>query len=123
MTYIKIKRAYETPSPYDGFRILVDRLWPRGLTHDRLDCQLWAKEIAPSTELREWFHASPVERWTEFEEKYKRELSDSAAFKQFLDTVRQHSVVTFIYASKDIVHNEATILKSFCDSLIESTSN
>ena len=63
MTVIKTKRAYDTPDESDGYRILVDRLWPRGLTHERLDCQLWEKALAPSTQLREWFHADSPARW------------------------------------------------------------
>lgn len=114
MTDIKIKRAYVAPSPDDGFRILVDRLWPRGLTHERLDCQLWAKDIAPSSELREWFHADIPDRWQEFEEKYKAELRNSPEFGQFLKTVESHPVVTFVYASRDVVHNEAAVLQTIC---------
>lgn len=115
MTEIKTKRAYETLDESDGFRILVDRLWPRGLTHERLDCPLWAKDIAPSKELREWFHADPADRWTGFEERYKTELRDNPAFPSFLKTVTSHPVVTFVYASRDMAHNEATVLRDVCN--------
>ena len=67
---ILIKRAYEPSSPEDGFRIYVDRLWPRGLSHESFHYDLWDKEIAPSTELRQWFHENPGSEWTEFEERY-----------------------------------------------------
>lgn len=116
MTVIKTKRAYDTPEESDGYRILVDRLWPRGLTHERLDCPLWAKDIAPSTELREWYHADTAGRWTEFESRYKAELEASPEFAAFLRTVAAHPTVTFVYAGRDEVHNEAVILKNLCDS-------
>ena len=118
MTEIKTKRAYETPDGSDGFRILVDRLWPRGLTHERLACPMWAKDIAPSQELRKWFHADPTNRWAGFEERYKTELRDHPAFKDFLGEVASHSMVTFVYASKDMTHNEATVLRDVCDSVL-----
>lgn len=114
MTEIKTKRAYEEPAESDGFRILVDRLWPRGLTHERLACPLWAKEIAPSSDLRKWFHADPGNRWPEFEDRYKAELDANPAFPTFLQTLAAHTVVTLVYASRDPLHNEAAVLQSFC---------
>lgn len=116
MTVIKTKRAYDTPEKSDGYRILVDRLWPRGLTHERLDCPLWAKDIAPSTGLREWYHADTADRWAEFQSRYKAELEASADFPTFIKTVEEHPTVTFVYAGRDEVHNEAVILKNLCDS-------
>lgn len=118
MTEIKTKRAYETPATSDGYRILVDRLWPRGLTHERLDCQYWAKDIAPSTELREWFHADPESRWEGFETRYRDELKENAQFEEFLKMVKEHKVVTLVFASKDVSHNEATVLKELCSELV-----
>lgn len=118
MTEIKIKRAYETPDATDGYRILVDRLWPRGLTHERLDCKYWAKDIAPSTELREWFHGDAANRWTEFVVKYKNELRKNPDFENFLKTVKSYPVVTFVFASKDVNHNEASALQNLCNELI-----
>lgn len=114
MTEIKTKRAYEAPSESDGFRILVDRLWPRGLTHERLACPLWAKEIAPSNDLRKWFHADPATRWPEFEARYKAELAANPAFPTFLKTITAHPTVTLVYASRDSLHNEATVLLTLC---------
>lgn len=122
MTEIKIKRAYATPEESDGYRILVDRLWPRGLTHERLDCQLWAKNIAPSAALREWFHADMAGRWQEFEEKYRAELMASPDFKEFVETVRSHPVVTFVFASRDTEHNEAAVLQKICTNISKSNS-
>lgn len=116
MTVIKTKRAYEAPAESDGYRILVDRLWPRGLTHERVDCQLWEKALAPSTELRQWFHADIPARWVEFRTRYTLELQNNPAFPPFLKTVSSHPVVTFVYGSRDEVHNEATVLQQLCDS-------
>lgn len=118
MIEIKTKRAYEAPEASDGFRVLVDRLWPRGLTHARLACPLWAKEIAPSNELREWFHADPANRWSAFESRYKAELNENPAFSEFLKTVGSHPVVTLVFASRDTIHNEATVLQSLCNTIL-----
>lgn len=118
MIEIKTKRAYEAPEASDGYRVLVDRLWPRGLTHERLDCPLWAKEIAPSNELREWFHADPANRWSAFESRYKAELNENPAFSEFLKTVDSHPVVTLVFASRDTIHNEATVLQSLCNTIL-----
>ena len=119
MTEIKLKRAYETPEPSDGYRILVDRLWPRGLTHERLDCPMWAKDVAPSSELREWFHADPEDRWSGFESRYAAELKGSPTFGEFLKTVGSHPVVTLVFGSRDTKHNEAVVLKDLCDRLLD----
>jgi uncharacterized protein YeaO (DUF488 family) len=115
MTVIKTKRAYETPDESDGYRILVDRLWPRGLTHERLDCQLWEKALAPSTQLREWFHAVSSNRWDEFKTRYVAELESNPELPAFIELLRKHPVVTFVYGSRDEIHNEATILQQFCE--------
>lgn len=114
MTEIKTKRAYTAPDQSDGYRILVDRLWPRGLTHERVDCSLWEKELAPSTELRQWFHADPLSRWNEFQSRYTAELEANPALPAFIKTVGSHPVVTFVYGSRDEVHNEATVLRQLC---------
>lgn len=116
MTIIKTRRAYDTPDKNDGYRILVDRLWPRGLSHERLDCQLWEKALAPSTQLREWFHADSLSRWNEFRVRYTAELSGNPELPAFLGVLGKHPVVTFVYGSRDEVHNEAVVLQTFCDS-------
>lgn len=77
MTQYQLKRAYEPASLEDGFRVYIDRLWPRGLSHETFHYDLWDKDIAPSTELREWFHADPDNRWSEFETRYSKELETS----------------------------------------------
>lgn len=115
MTVIKTKRAYDTPAESDGYRILVDRLWPRGLTHERLDCQLWEKTLAPSTQLREWFHADSPNRWEEFTTRYTAELEANPDLPEFIEILGKHPVVTFIYGSRDEIHNEATVLQHICE--------
>ena len=77
MTKLFLKRAYDKAGPDDGFRIYVDRLWPRGLSHETFTYDMWDKDIAPSTELREWFHADPDGRWPEFEKRYAEELKNN----------------------------------------------
>lgn len=110
MTEIKIKRAYEAADATDGYRIYIDRLWPRGLSHATFHYDLWDKEIAPSTELREWFHADPDARWTAFREKYLAELKANPAFSALKTTVASHEVVTLLYSSHDETHNNAVIV-------------
>jgi uncharacterized protein YeaO (DUF488 family) len=107
---ISIKRAYEAPAQKDGFRILVDRLWPRGLTKAKADIDLWAKEVAPSTELRKWFNHDP-DKWKEFQIRYRNELKNN---EQALSQVREQAAkrrVTLIYGAKDERHNEAIVLQ------------
>lgn len=116
MTEIKTKRAYDEADADDGFRILVDRLWPRGVARERLACPLWAKDIAPSDALRKWFHADPARRWPEFKSRYEAELAANPAFLDFLKTVEAHPVVTLVYASRDRAHNEASVLQTLCTS-------
>lgn len=114
MTDIKIKRAYEEAAPADGYRILVDRLWPRGVSHERLDCKQWAKNIAPSNDLREWFHEDPDHRWNEFMTRYRDELKASPDFVPFVNEISQYPVVTFVYGAHDELHNNAVILREEC---------
>lgn len=107
---IQIKRAYEQASPDDGYRIYIDRLWPRGLSHETFHYDLWDKEIAPSTELREWFHQNPEGRWTEFEQKYMAELKSNPAFRNLKQEIEDKSKVTLLYSSHDESHNNAVIV-------------
>lgn len=111
MQTIQIKRAYEPKSPQDGFRIYIDRLWPRGLSHENFHYDLWDKEIAPSTELREWFHADPNHRWDQFEDKYFAELKNNPSFQQLKKLIEGKSKVTLLYSSHDEQHNNAVILE------------
>jgi uncharacterized protein YeaO (DUF488 family) len=111
---VRLKRAYEHPDDADGFRVLVDRLWPRGISKADLRLDAWLKDIAPSTELRKWFHHDP-ERWPEFCKRYKAELKDPELQKTIADTVqkaKKHSTITLIYAAKDTEHNEAVVLQA-----------
>lgn len=112
---IQIKRAYEPSSPEDGCRIYIDRLWPRGLSHATFHYDYWDKAIAPSTELREWFHADPKNEWTEFEKRYAQELLANPAFSALKDMIKDKPVVTLLYSSHDTLHNNAVILKNLLD--------
>ncbi len=111
---IVMKRAYEEPDNADGFRVLVDRLWPRGKKKADLRLDMWAKDISPSTELRKWFGHDPV-RWLEFCKRYKAELTAPEmkdAIAQILNAAHKHSTMTLIYGAKDTKHNEAVVLAS-----------
>ena len=108
-TVIRVKRVYEEFSKSDGFRMLVDRLWPRGLTKQAAHVDLWIKEIAPSNELRKWYHQD-MSQWALFRKKYLAELQHSTSLAEFKSTCAQHEVVTLLYGSKDADHNHALIL-------------
>ena len=115
---IKIKRVYEQPDKDDGRRILVDRLWPRGLTKEKAGVDLWLKDIAPSTELRKWFgHDS--ERWEEFRERYRAELEEAGKMGVLRDIAEraEEENVTLLFGAKDIRHNDAQALESFIGDL------
>jgi uncharacterized protein YeaO (DUF488 family) len=110
---ILIKRAYDPAAPGDGYRVLVDRLWPRGIRKQALPLDEWNKEVAPSTELRQWFGHDP-ERWAEFQQRYRRELSDAqhqTAMRSLLKSAG-HRSLTLIYAAKDLQHNHALVLQA-----------
>jgi uncharacterized protein YeaO (DUF488 family) len=107
-----IKRVYDAADPSDGFRVLVDRLWPRGMTKDRAAVDLWLKEVAPSTELRTWFHAQ-ADGIEEFAERYRAELSANPAVEQLRAIGRAHATVTLLYSVKDPTHNHAAILAAY----------
>jgi uncharacterized protein YeaO (DUF488 family) len=107
---IRLKRVYEAPSRQDGFRILVDRLWPRGLTKERAAVTLWLKEVAPSAELRKWFGHDPA-KWRQFERRYRRELRERKQALELLKQKSRRNTVTLVYAARDEEHNEAVVLK------------
>lgn len=109
---ILVKRVYADVETGDGFRILVDRLWPRGVTKERAAVDLWFKDIAPSTEARKEF-GHMTERFAEFTAHYQAELSANPAVSQALELVREHPVVTLLYAAKDVEHNHALVLREF----------
>ena len=110
MMNIRIKRAYEEPSGEDGTRILVDRLWPRGLTKEKARVDLWLKDVAPSTELRKWFAHDPA-RWAEFRSRYLEELKRNKEQVSLLKQQAAKGTVTLVYGAKDQEHNEAVILQ------------
>jgi uncharacterized protein YeaO (DUF488 family) len=112
MATIKIKRIYEPIDKNDGIRILVDRLWPRGVKKVSANIDEWLKNVGPSTELREWFHHDPS-KWEEFRAKYMVELKQNTAVKELLDIVKNNEIVTLIYASHDTLHNQALVLQQF----------
>lgn len=113
---IKIKRAYERPVKEDGFRILVDRLWPRGLSKKTAIIDLWLKEIAPSDELRKWFSHDP-EKWDDFKDKYRKELEDKLdLLKKIKQLEKEKKVVTLLYSASDKVHNNAVALSGILKS-------
>jgi uncharacterized protein YeaO (DUF488 family) len=106
----RIKRVYEPPDKHDGRRILVDRLWPRGLTKEKAGIDLWLKDIAPSTELRKWFGHNP-DRWEEFKERYLAELKDNSEQIQLLKQELDKGSVTLVYGAKDEEHNQAVVIQ------------
>ncbi len=117
---IRIKRAYEPSSPDDGYRIYVDRLWPRGLSHETFHYDLWDKEVAPSTELRKWFHENPTSEWTEFEARYQKELLNNPAYENLKKQIVDKSIVTLLYSSHDTERNNAAVLQTL---LVSEISN
>lgn len=113
-TTIRLKRAYLAPQRSDGFRILVDRLWPRGVSKERLAADAWAKELAPSNELRKWFGHDP-EKWTEFVKRYRAELAQTHAaqkIRELTEAAKRSKTITLLYGAKDEQHNEAVVLRS-----------
>ncbi len=106
---LKLKRVYEDPSEEDGTRILVDRLWPRGLTKEKARVDLWFKEVAPSAELRKWFAHDP-EKWPEFKARYKAELKRSSPQLALLKQAVSQGTATLLYGAKDTGHNQAVVL-------------
>jgi uncharacterized protein YeaO (DUF488 family) len=115
---VRLKRAYERPSAHDGTRVLVDRLWPRGVKKDDAEIDEWAKEIAPSTELRKWFGHDPV-RWREFQRRYRAELRRRPDLLDRLRDLARQGPVTLVYAAHDELHNDAVVVR---DVLLGSSS-
>jgi uncharacterized protein YeaO (DUF488 family) len=109
---IKLKRVYEELSPKDGLRVLVERLWPRGVTKERAAVDLWLRDAAPSPELRKWFGHDPA-RWEQFKERYRQELGEKKDVVHLLKRKGREGTVTLIYAARDEEHNGALVLKRF----------
>jgi len=112
---LRIKRVYEHPDEQDGYRVLVDRLWPRGLTKERARVDLWLKDIAPSTALRKWF-GHDAARWESFKRKYLEELKANADTVAELEHAVKKGRVTLLYGARDMAHNEAVVLREFVES-------
>lgn len=109
---IKIKRIYDRPLKKDGYRILVDRLWPRAVSKEKAAIDEWAKELAPEAALRKWFNHDP-DRWHEFQKRYRAELKKNTALETFTEAHSKKSLITLLYAAKDTEHNHALVLQQF----------
>lgn len=109
---IQIKRSYEEARKADGVRVLVDRIWPRGVTKEAAKIDEWAKELAPTTELRKWFGHKP-EFWPAFQEKYLAELKKNEAVASFIKAHHADKKISLIYSAKDEEHNQALVLQEF----------
>jgi uncharacterized protein YeaO (DUF488 family) len=119
VSHLRLKRAYEPAAPEDGMRILVDRLWPRGISKEKASLDEWEKEIAPSTELRQRFDHDP-ERWTEFQRRYRSELQDHVDILDHIRALARKQTVTLVYSAHDEKHNDAVVLR---DVLVEENKS
>ncbi|WPU97370.1 DUF488 family protein [Mucilaginibacter sp. cycad4] len=111
---IKVKRVYEPHAEDDGIRILVDRLWPRGIKKEDAHIDKWFKEIAPSNELRKWYNHDP-EKFEAFNQKYRAEIEGTKALDELVDYIRQHKTVTLVFSSKEPKLNNAIVLRTIID--------
>lgn len=111
---LQIKRIYDEPARSDGIRVLVDRLWPRGVSKERAALDIWLKDVAPSPELRVWFGHKP-ERFKEFTAKYSDELESNPAIAQLRELLKDNPTVTLLYAAKDLQVNHAIVLRDFLE--------
>ena len=109
----KLKRIYEASEASDGYRVLVDRIWPRGVSKEKARIDLWLKEIAPSDALRKWFGHDP-ERWDEFQKRYREEMQKAIGLTSQLQQLeKQHGTVTLVFSARDEHHNQAVALRAF----------
>jgi uncharacterized protein YeaO (DUF488 family) len=111
---LRLKRAYDPASDDDGYRVLIERLWPRGITKEKAALDLWMKDIAPSSELRKWFGHDP-QKWDEFQRRYWEELGKNQGLADELKRRAAHETVTLVYGSRDERHNAAVALKKFLE--------
>ena len=114
MSGIRIKRAYDPPAPDDGVRVLVDRLWPRGLKRSEAGVDVWLKKLAPSPGLRKWFGHDPS-KWQEFQARYRAELAHNPAVEELRRLIEPGKNTTLLFAAKDTEHNNAVVLQEFCE--------
>lgn len=112
MGELRITRVYDPPGPEDGYRVLVDRLWPRGVSHTRAAVDGWLKDVAPSPELRTWWDHDPA-RLSEFTRRYGAELDDNPAVGELRELLREHPRVTLVYAARDPSANHAAVLRDY----------
>lgn len=118
---IQLKRVYEAPEESDGYRILTDRLWPRGISKEKAALDKWAKDMAPSPELRKWFGHDP-EKYEEFRKKYRKELEENPAREDFLNLVKdklKEGRVSLLFGAKDKEHNQAVVLRDFLAEILQ----
>jgi uncharacterized protein YeaO (DUF488 family) len=113
MSAVRLKRAYDPAGPDDGMRILVDRLWPRGLSREEARVDQWLKGVAPSTELRRWFGHDPA-KWPEFRNRYMAELAHNPALEELRGLVHHNRHVTLLFGARDTEHNNAVVLRDLC---------
>ena len=118
MSKISVKRVYEPASENDGYRILVDRLWPRGLAKTKTHVDEWLKDVAPSNELRKWFNHE-AEKWTEFKKSYKAELKESNAIEILQPLLKKYKHITLLFGAKDEGHNQAIVLKEYLENILK----
>ena len=111
---LTIKRIYEPPTANDGYRVLVDRLWPRGVSKEAAALDLWLKDIAPTPALRTWFGHKP-DRYQEFADRYQHELSSNPTVQELKAILRDHKIVTLLYAAHDSDHNQAKVLLDYLE--------
>lgn len=112
MTKFQIKRVYEDASDTDGYRVLIDRLWPRGVSKEEAKLDEWAKDLAPSNELRKWFGHDPA-KYDEFKKRYEKELKENEGLDSIVQTWKKHPSVTLLYGAHDSEHNQAVVLKEY----------
>lgn len=112
MATFHTKRIYDEVGTSDGYRVLIDRLWPRGVSKDRAKLDEWAKELAPSSQLRKWFGHDP-KKYTEFKKKYRTELSNNSKLDAHIAEWKKHPTVTLLYGAKDTDHNEVVVLREY----------
>ncbi|MEM3794700.1 MAG: DUF488 domain-containing protein [Thermoprotei archaeon] len=121
MVNIKVKRVYEQRAEADGYRVLVDRIWPRGLSKKDVRVDVWLREVAPSDTLRKWFAHDPA-KWEEFKSRYAKELESNKEFERLLQLVRGKEIVTLVYSAKDTEHNQAVALKTLLEERLKRST-
>ena len=112
---LSIKRVYDEFEKGDGYRVLIDRLWPRGISKEKAALDLWPKELTPSNTLRKWYHVDREKRFSEFKKRYKKELSESPLAEDLRRELQKHKKITLITAAKDLEHSHVPVLEAFLE--------